>query len=254
MLENQIIAWINGAHDFHAGVYLLKQVQPLDPIIYQNQTAERAQDLFLKLGQILMTGAAEDVPAVDVIIHTAEETIRPSETPTETAEAAEFTEPTISTAEGLSTAQRLSIEIGNIKKNRALYHNKLHDCSTDQQRKALILDIDKATDAIKYKNKLIKQLEAGEITAVPDDEKQDTAGFDVPADIDTIDLFELDNILRRYRSTRSKRAQKISRLEAAGQKDSPQYQQAVSDFKQLDQSIHQLDEHKQIRQKGTAAV
>jgi len=260
MLEKQIITWINGERDFHAGLYLLKHIHPEDPILFQTKSPEREKELFLKLGRILRSKAASDVsigiseiitaPATGghKVLVSADQLDAGANTP----EAPE--EPQNVEITGLKAAQRLAIEAGNHRKNRNYYHSLLHNCTTDDQRKKVMLDIDRETDAIRYKNKLIKQLDSGEITEVPAEESVQVTDFSVPEDLDSMDLYNVDVILRRYRSTRSKRDAKLQKLAAAGKQQSPEYQQAAADYEQLDNSIKALDEHKKIRQKSSAAV
>lgn len=251
MLETQIIHWINSDQDYHAGIYLLKQIHPLDPLIGKIETADHHKALLIKIGQALRSGRLQTTQAADTVImvHTEPQ----KQPPADHLPAVDVVAPTDQPA-GLTDAQRLSIEIGNIRKTRAYYHNQLHDQHSDHQRSATMLLIDKATDDIKYKNKLVRQLESGELQQLPAETTTTADQFTVPDQADTMDLFEIDSMIRRYRSTRSKRAAKISRLEKENQKGSPDYQQAVEQFQQLDHSIKALDEIKKIRQKSTAEV
>lgn len=267
MLEKQIIRWINGDRDYHAGCYLLKHVSPHDPLISLTYTPERQQELFRKLGQALRSGNIPDIAVGEINPPKSSKEDDLGATvkiKVDDSEQKQSSEPPATSHEspaksydlpGLTDAQRLAIEAGNHRKERAALHNQLHACRSDKKRKEVVFQIDRLTHEISYKNKVINQLESGELIEVPDiKEIKDKNDYSIPNDLEEMDLFTIDDMIRRYRSTRSKRDNKIQKMAAEGKQSSPAYEQAVADYQQLDTTIKVLDEHKKIRQKSTAAV
>lgn len=141
---------------------------------------------------------------------------------------------------GLSPSARLSMEVSDLQKQRAYFQNKLVQATSDNERKQHVLSIDKATDAIAYKKKLIKGLDSGDISSdqVPENEADPAENyFETPES-----LYELDKKLQRLRSTRSKRKAKLNKLVSDGEQNSPKYQQTLTDFEQLDKAIRQHEQ------------
>lgn len=250
MLKQQVIQWIlTKERDYHAGLYLLKQISPDDPLIQRPESDHTRSELFSKLGKALKSGISDTYTTSFHGFSSNEENTgetlkaKSQKSPIKKAESKQPSShgSTVTTElPGFSHTARLAIEIGDLKKQRAYHQRKLHECRSDKERKEHIFKADRITDDIAYKDKLIQQLEAGEITDPPeqkDDEKEDY--FEVPED-----LYELSTKLSRLRSMRSKAGAKVKQLAANGEQDSADYQQYANKFNQLDQAIRKLDEHK----------
>lgn len=278
MLKQQVIQWIlNKERDYHAGLYLLKQIHPTDPLLQRPETEYTTRELFTKLGAALKKGISEktytevlegytkapvsDKPITDNQSPVTNSRSPISYTPITNLPAGALAKeghqsPITETPEklpGLSPAGRLSLEIDDLKKQRAYHQRKLRDGRTDKQRREHIQAGDLLTHEIVYKRKLIQQLDKGEITELPEDpavikQKQQDDLFEVPES-----LYELDKKLQRLRALRSKRKAKISKLEAANEQGSPDHQQAIADFDLYDKAIRHLDEHKKVRTQGGTA-
>lgn len=240
MLKKEVISWIiSKERDYEQGLSLLKQITPLDPLIQRPGTGHNQKELFTKLGIALKQSDFESVPTVKAA-PSLEVVVKHESTP-----IPQLLSPAESLP-GLSSSARLSLEISDHKKAIAHYQNKIVRATSDQQRKDLIYQADRVQDQIAYNEQLIKRLDAGEITEIPDKEvEKGEDPFEVPED-----LYELANKISRLRSTRSKRSAKMKQLAASGEHNSPEYLQAVADFEQMDKAIRELDEHKKIRTKG----
>lgn len=238
-LKDSIISWIllKDQADYHGGIYLLKQVHPLHRLVSQPESDHNRRELLKALGSALKAGivaqGGSEAPREKVSLQIDD---RPKTHPS----------PKTDDLPGLSPSARTSMEIFDLQKNRAHYHGKLIQATGDQERKDILFKADQVTSEIAYKRKLIAQLDAGEISSLP--EKEVPKG-QVYAEVPD-DLYELDNKLRKLRSTRSKRKARLEKLKAASEQNSPEWQELTADYEQIDKAIKDLEAAKKVRTQG----
>jgi len=248
-LKTQIIHWIlNKQRDYHAGLALLKQLSPIDPLLHQPESDYTSQQLFKKLGYALKTVDFTHAPDTQsqknqrslLNANSQQSKVKGKSQPSKSTVKGQSQSSTVDNLPGLKPQARLSLEITDHKKTIAYNQRRLHKARTDAERKQIIFESDQLQDKINYAHKTITALDSGEIDSIPEaPEPKGEDPFEVPAE-----RWQLDDKIRRLRSTRSKRASKMKQLAAKSEQDSPAYRQAAADFEQFDAAVRELDKIK----------
>lgn len=212
-IKKQIIDWIlSDDQNYDQGKKLLNQI---DPTIKANTIA----DLNLHFSHWIRSGGNVGNVAV-----------------TRLAAAASSTSPDLSVND-ISTEQKINLDIDRMLKIRSALHNKLHDCTTNDQRKAVLDEAQQVQDQIAYSKDLLRKLKAGHKEVYnntyfsPPEENH----FDVPDN-----LLELDKKYRYMMAIRAKRKAKVQAEEIAHGTNSLKHQQALAEWKHYDEVVNRL--------------
>jgi hypothetical protein len=225
------------------GLALLYRLNPSHALTNSAYTPHNMQALIKTLGYHLRNNQLIEVVPVKAApqLPTPEKKFKPSEKPIpEIHEAQQEEDHT-----DLSTEARINMDIHRMIKELRFFSRKLQAANSDHDRKVIYKEANNLNDAIERNKALLRQLQRGNKinyvnTYFEADGEND---FEVPEKI-----LELDKKYRLMMARRSKRLAKVTKKEALNGKDSPQHQQALSEWKHFDEVVKflktKLDEHK----------
>ena len=144
---------------------------------------------------------------------------------------------TLSDDTELSTEAKLNLDIGEKIKILRWHQNHFHDLNTESERKKNWYEANKVNEDINYCKRLLRQLQQGKKVNIDQKyfEKKGETDFDVP---DT--PLDHDNKLRKMRSIRSKRKKKMAIALQDHGENSPQYMEALKEWKHFEDVVNHL--------------
>ncbi len=234
---------------YSSGLAILRRLNPTHRLVNSSYTPHNLKELLATLGHHLRTNQLTETKN-DVTSSAARspQPIAPSQRHVERNEKPPSEAQTSDEEKdhtNLSTEARINMDISRMIKELRFFSRKLQAATSDHDRKGLYKEANSLNDAIERNKALLRQLQKGNKvnyinTYFEADGEND---FEVPENI-----LKLNQKYTYMMSRRSKRLTKASKAEAAHGKDSPQHQQALSEWKHFDEVVKflktKLDEHK----------